>query len=363
MKVLLTPRHHEAYGQDFLVKGMVESCGLTRLIPNDESQYELPDNVELVVSQNLDEEVDAEFIENLSDEIPVVAHLHCQWGFFNDNQKSHIKRAMEKVTICIIPARFMIQDLKHVFPEMRWAVVQNGVDINRFYPEAEKNRLAFKNTLGIRSGEFLVGYVGRLEDSKGLQLLEHVASRLHHINSHLLIQYLNTVNNRTTKGYKAHAERIKSINPELVHIIADDNPLTDRPVKYFDLLLHPSLSEVNPLVVLEALVSGVPVLATMCTPFYNDFSSLGIPSECILFSRLPERIKQDVLERSELKLTESEAYSVGEDLISILRDRVEGLHCDRSVLHEKGLAAGFSSQSMFDGFTKIYTQAVNGSIP
>jgi len=363
MRALLTPRHHEAYGQDFLIQGMIESCGLTRLMPNANGKYEIPDDIELVVSQNLDEYSDADFIGNLSYKIPVVAHLHCQWGFFDENQKSNIKKAIDKVSIGIVPAEFMAHDIKEILPDTPWVVVRNGVDISRYHPETEKNRVAFRNAHGIGRRESIVGYVGRLENAKGLQLLEYVASNLRRINAHLVIQYLNTVNNRTTARYKEHAERIKSKNPDFVHIVADDDPLSDRPVKYFDSLLHPSLSEVNPLVVLEAFVSGIPVLATKCTPFYNELSSLGIPAECFSISKLPERIKPDVLKRSELKLEEPEVFSVGEELITLLRDKAGNLNCSKSVLLEKGIAAGFTSEAMFEGFNKVYSRAVNEGMP
>ena len=363
MRVLLTPRHHEAYGQDFLVRGMVESCGLTRLTPNNSGTYVMPNNVELIVSQNLDEKADAECIEKHSDTIPVVAHLHCQWGFFDDNQKAQIKRAINKVKIGIVPAEFLVHDIESVFPEIHWKTVRNGIDTHRFHPETEEMRISYKNSLGIGGGEILVGYVGRLENAKGLQLLEYIANNLHEINAHLLVQYLSTINNRAVANYNRHAERLKLVNPNRIHIVSDENPLSDRPVKYFDFLVHPSLSEVNPLVVLEAFISGVPVIATMCTPFYKELSSLEIPSACFSFIDLPERFNRDVFERSNLNLKENEITNVGTNLVKLLREKTVNTDCNREILHERSIAAGFSSEVMFCEFNKIYQQAINGNIP
>ena len=73
-----------------------------------------------------------------------------------------------------------------------------------------------------------------------------------------------------------NALRLRETGREFIWIYPDQAPRgTDRPTRHFDLLLLPSLSEVQPMVVAEALSCGVPVVATRSTRFFDEMDRFG----------------------------------------------------------------------------------------
>ena len=102
-------------------------------------------------------------------------------------------------------------------------------------------------------------------------------------NSCLLIQFPYWHGVRECKDYRRTAEALRRKNRDLVWFFPDQGPrLPNRPMRNFDILFLPSLSEVQPMVVLEALSSGVPVVTTQSTRFLRNLNEkLGFEkTEC-----------------------------------------------------------------------------------
>ena len=152
----------------------------------------------------------------------------------------------------------------------------------------------------------------------------------------------------------AVARRLKALAPDKIIIIPDTSPrLAPRPVQFVDALLMPSLSEVQPMVVLEALASGVPVIGTRATPFYEELQASTSRSGICAFVDLPERCRTggtsiDRLEAHELAEVTSKLARLIEG-ISTLSD------AERTAIADS-LPNKYVDSEMYRAWTQVYGQ-------
>lgn len=361
MKILLNPRTNEAYGQDFLAKALLKSCGLIEAVTGNAGTYTVPsDNLDLVVSMNLDEDADSHFISTLPETVKTVAHIHCRNSFYSDAERANIAFAIGRVNLGIALAEFHQTELKQVFPTVDWRVVNNGIDRSRFRVSSEEERSDFKRRLFIDDSKKLILFVGRLEDAKGLQILRECCRLISDTKLALVIQFPAN-SNKAKKNYEKIALELQSMNSDQIALYPDTDLSTDRPVRHVDMMLTPSLSEVAPLVVLEAFSAGVAVIGTNATPYYEKFSELGIPSWAFRFINFPSDENLNV-ERKSLKLKDKNALSIAEELLGIAVDCPMTSDADRVALSRAAEVSGFSSrEKMLAGFKAIYDEALANS--
>jgi len=119
----------------------------------------------------------------------------------------------------------------------------------------------------------------------------------------------------------------------------------------------PSLSEVCPLVVLEAFTAGVPVLGTQATPFYNELPQLGMPAWSYRFVPLPNEGRFNV-DWSELSMNATEARKLAGQLLHFAANWPCPKEEARKALSQKALSAGFDQDTMIASFQKIYESAI-----
>ncbi len=145
--------------------------------------------------------------------------------------------------------------LKHfrLIPANKITVVHNGIDLERLQVnEREESR----RLLGIKSDEFVIGFIGRLEEQKGLRYLLEAIVVLNKSFSHLKIiiagdgtlrqnleEYAKTfaLDNCVFLGYQRETEKLYSA---------------------FDAFVLPSLFEGLPMSAIEAMAAACPVVAT-----------------------------------------------------------------------------------------------------
>ena len=137
-------------------------------------------------------------------------------------------------------------------PRDKITVVQNGIDVDRFSAGVPSLR-----DLGRYKGKSVVGYVGRLVEGKGLDVLIRAAKGL--------IQRITNVE-FIFVGEGPKRESLQSLAAQLglCDHISFIGPRFDLPDVYasFDIFVLPSLREGMPLVVLEAMAARKPVVAT-----------------------------------------------------------------------------------------------------
>ncbi len=128
-------------------------------------------------------------------------------------------------------------------------VIPNGVDITRFYPLEEDEKARIKKEKGV-----CIGYLGRLSPEKNIINMIRAVKRLTS-ESGLDNIYLKIA------GTGPLYEKIKKMEDERIKVLGyvEDAPSFYRSV---DVFLLPSKLEAQPIALLEAMASGLPIIAT-----------------------------------------------------------------------------------------------------
>ncbi|WP_019655227.1 MSMEG_0565 family glycosyltransferase [Variovorax atrisoli] len=152
--------------------------------------------------------------------------------------------------------------------------VPNGVDTARFSPQARSSDAALAQRLGIRRGAPVVLALGGVEERKNTaRLLSAFALlRVAHPQAQLVV-----AGGASLLDHSAYALRFRALMQELgfdddpAQPVRLTGPLPDEDIpslyRLADVVAMPSLREGFGLVVLEALASGVPVVASRIAPF------------------------------------------------------------------------------------------------
>jgi glycosyltransferase involved in cell wall biosynthesis len=146
---------------------------------------------------------------------------------------------------------------RYGFPIAKTKVIHNGVDAKRFMPVSSADSKQAKSSLGLSTSDFVIGFIGRLEPSKNPPILAEIASALR---------------NDTLQSVKFVVQGVGPLEDSLKKQILSrhlTNAFIFRPAtadvhRFFaaiDIMLVPSLTEGFPFVVLEAMSSGIPVVA------------------------------------------------------------------------------------------------------
>lgn len=144
----------------------------------------------------------------------------------------------------------------------RVVTIGNGVDIQRFSPACAKNRWETRSALGIPNDNFVVGFVGRLIEEKGVRELlvaiTSLATRYPKLCLLLVGDRLDSDRGRTVRQSFDEAGLI--LGERLVATgLRDDIPDL---LAAMDVFCLPSWREGMPRTIIEAMSMGVPVIAT-----------------------------------------------------------------------------------------------------
>lgn len=139
--------------------------------------------------------------------------------------------------------------------------IHNAVDTTRFQPNSEDRR-ELRRALGIQEGQLLVGTVGQLTPRKGqLEVIQAFSEMVREIPDAVLMIVGEPIFNRD-EDYAASLVRATNLSsvPDQIRFLG---PREDVPslMRAFDLLVVNSHSEPFGLTVVEAMLSGTPVLA------------------------------------------------------------------------------------------------------
>jgi len=161
----------------------------------------------------------------------------------------------EEMDLVISPSRGMEKILRQYGVEGPIEVVPNGVDLTRFHQAKPLSRSDF----GFSNDDILLVYAGRIAPEKNLELLLQAFAGVTQIipNVHLLI---------VGGGQKEHMDDVLPLPAELG--IKDRVQFAgmipyDRLPSYLamcDIFVTPSVTEVHPLSVIEAMGTGLPIM-------------------------------------------------------------------------------------------------------
>jgi glycosyltransferase involved in cell wall biosynthesis len=128
-------------------------------------------------------------------------------------------------------------------------------------------------------------------------------------------------------------------------------------MRHLDVLLLPSLSEVQPMVVLEALSCGVPVVTTKSTPFFDELATKFSEHEFQVTS-ISDRCDGGGVGIN--SLTESDRpEEVALRLIEAI-DKIKPLDdAERINLSQKAGELGYSDAKMYAEYLNLYSRAIS----
>lgn len=171
-----------------------------------------------------------------------------------------VRRFLRGMDGVITPSVKIADYLHSVMPGLRTTTISNGIDVGRISsllpsPEA---RLRLRERLGFREGDVVIVFVGRVGVEKRVFQLLDVASAAVQSNPRLRLLVvgdgpaLPTLMRAAACGPASHAVRFTEAIP------------WESIIPYYaaaDVFLTVSLSEVQPMTVIEALACGLPIIA------------------------------------------------------------------------------------------------------
>jgi glycosyltransferase involved in cell wall biosynthesis len=354
MPLVLAPRGDDnKFSQDSFVFEML-AYGFSVLKKGNRGYDFTGEKPDFIVSHNPDDADDSLFLRKFRD-VPSTVHVHYQLDYYKD--LDNLTLSLASARAAIVPSQFLAKQIAERFPDVKCYVVSNGVRKHLFFPTTELERIRFKRDNGISPNAKLIGFVGRLTRAKGLDVLERICKHIANADLALLLQFPfwhNSADSGERDRSLAIAQKLKDLAPGKVTIYPDSSPrLAPRPVRFFDVLLMPSLSEVQPMVVLEALASGVPVIGTRATPFYDELQALHAVRHACEFVDLPARLKTGA---STIDLLEvGEVEHVTSQLIHLLEDISTPSDAERSSIAAK-IPGKYVDTEMYREWTRVYDE-------
>lgn len=197
-----------------------------------------------------------------------------------------------KCDLVIVPYQGLKEKLEEDGMYTNMFVARLGVDIERFSPVKDNSQ--WKEKLKISKDKFVVGYVGRISKEKNtVVLLEAFKSLTNQDKVHLLM---------VGDGPKKIVREFKKL--ENCTVTGFVNNVPDY-LKAMDVFVMPSLTETTSLATLEAMSTGLPVIASRVGFIKNyiirNHNGLFFPkeSEMILASKI-DKLRKDIVLRQKL---------------------------------------------------------------
>jgi sugar transferase (PEP-CTERM/EpsH1 system associated) len=190
--------------------------------------------------------------------VPII--VHGEHGTIRDNTKMHryIQRLFWNIADRVLSVSETLRDDLHAavgFPKERIHVISNGVDMSRFRIAHDGGD--YKAKLGIPLGSVVFGAIGRLVPVKCFPMLLEAAEVIFDkvLDSHLVIVGDGPLNAELTEITRRRniADRVRFLGwrPDVPDIL-----------KAMDVFVCSSESEGMSNTILEAMASGIPVVAT-----------------------------------------------------------------------------------------------------
>jgi glycosyltransferase involved in cell wall biosynthesis len=171
--------------------------------------------------------------------------------------------------------------------ESKIIVIQNAVQNSNTPESVSENRLNKRKMLGIKENGYVAGYVGRLSDEKGIQYLIEAGVILKQKSELFNILIIGDGPKRKELENLA---REKGLEKEI--IFAGFQNDVEKWLPALDVFVLPSLTEGTPMALLEAMSTGVPVIATRVggVPQVVEDGSNGVLLDPADSKRLAEEI-------------------------------------------------------------------------
>jgi glycosyltransferase involved in cell wall biosynthesis len=187
-----------------------------------------------------------------------VASVHTKHGINPDGERRlWLRRTASRLVDAYVAVTQSLSTIaleKEECAPARLHVIPNGVDVQRFAPNPQA-RERVRAQLGIAQDAWVLGSVGRLAPEKNQELLLDAVAPMLDPRRHLVL--VGDGPERSALEAKSAA----SLRSDYVHLVGARDDIPDL-LAAFDAFALTSHSEGLPLVVLEAMASELPVVAT-----------------------------------------------------------------------------------------------------
>ncbi len=321
--ILSRPDNMNKYGQDYRMHIIARKLNIKIVLASEKKLNKIKKH-DVIITFNCDN-VDTYNVIKKIERKKIVTHFQLNPNFLIGKPSwlrcLDVLRISDKI---IVPANFLKIRLKKYILNDNIYVVNNGVESDIF-----KIKLNNRKTL-------LFGYVGRIKPHKGSQILLSICNclednlffRIDSIDSEKLI--------------------FKNSNIQLTYDSIDRNT---HPTPYFDCFIFPSLSEVAPLVVIESLISGVPVISTNSSPFLT-YLQKKIGNRYVKLIKLPGYV--NALNHEELSLKDKDVRHITLKFLGYMKKFKRLSLKEKQILRNKMKKMGFTSETMTAKINEIY---------
>ena len=144
----------------------------------------------------------------------------------------------------------------------RFDVIYNGINADKF--NISKSKSSIRKSKKIPSDKFVIGHVGRLDKAKNQDVILQVCKQLYkeHKDIHFVL---------CGKDTESLLTKIEALGlSDFFTILGFQNDIPNV-LKSFDLFLFPSITEGQPNALLEAMLSGIPIVASDIEPIKECF--------------------------------------------------------------------------------------------
>lgn len=195
--------------------------------------------------------------------VPAVASVHTRFetyfdyygiGFVRRAAERSMKRFYGDLAEIYAPSESMAALLRDEGYSSRVRIWSRGVDRGRF--NAGRRSLEWRRSLGIADQELVLGFVGRLVLEKGLDIVAATSARL---TADGVAHRVLVVGDGPARGWLE--ERL----PTAIFTGFQGGDALGRAYASMDLMFNPSVTETFGNVTLEAMASGLPVIAAAAT--------------------------------------------------------------------------------------------------
>ena len=218
---------------------------------------------------------------------PFVAKIalqgHDDPGSIAARRTGWLQRRLLSLATMLIATTHEIQEssLSAGWPAAKLAKIPNGVDILKFRPTKRSEQKDIRRQLAIGEIALTVLFVGKITPRKGVRELIQAWGRIeqHYPKAQLLLvgPYSRNEHWAVDQEFKESLdEQLKTVDTHRVHFLGQ----VDDPASYFrvaDLFVFPTNAEGMPNVVLEAMATGLPIVASNLDPLQEMLPEIQRP--------------------------------------------------------------------------------------
>jgi glycosyltransferase involved in cell wall biosynthesis len=193
-----------------------------------------------------------------------IPHISTCHGFISNNDKLKLYNALDRLVLrfcdkIITVSSEIMNDLveKSGVNDSKIVVIQNAVQCCRNENVFISNRAEKRRSFLIGDDEFVIGYVGRLSEEKGVRFLIEAGYALKKKSESFRILIIG---NGPIKGELEKLTILRGLEKE-IDFVGFQNTIENW-LPALDLFVLPSLTEGTPLALLEAMSMGIPVIAS-----------------------------------------------------------------------------------------------------